>query len=72
MDVIVDFLSEMNTLYVDAYLGALRYAVPALVILLLLRCLGPLMFFRREPEIWAWLSLKVLSTPTKPIHSWIP
>ena len=39
------------------YVGFLRYGVPALTFLLLLRCIWPLLTFRREPEIWAWLNL---------------
>lgn len=39
------------------YIGFLRYAVPVLTALLLLRCALPLLTFRREPEIWAWLNL---------------
>ena len=39
------------------YIGFLRLAAPALAILLLLRCVWPLLTFRREPEIWAWLNL---------------
>ena len=41
----------------DAYIGLLRYAVPVLAAFLLLRCALPLLTFRREPEIWAWLNL---------------
>lgn len=38
------------------YFGFLRYAVPVLTAIILLRCILPLLTFRREPEIWAWLS----------------
>ena len=41
--------------YWNVYIGFLRYAAPILVALLLLRCIKPLLTFRREPEIWAWL-----------------
>ena len=41
--------------YWNVYVGFLRYAVPVLVLLLLIRCGKPLLTFRREPEIWAWL-----------------
>ena len=41
--------------YWNVYIGLLRYAAPVLVALLLLRCCKPLLTFRREPEIWAWL-----------------
>ena len=38
-----------------AYLAALRYLVPILTLILLCRCSYPLLTFRRQPEIWAWL-----------------
>ena len=43
--------------YFGSYVGFLRYAVPCLSAFLLLRCIWPLLTFRREPEIWAWLVL---------------
>ena len=39
------------------YVGFLRYAAPILTFVLLLRCAMPLLTFRREPEIWAWLNM---------------
>ena len=39
------------------YIAFSRIAVPALAALLLLRCILPLLTFRRESEIWAWLNL---------------
>ena len=39
------------------YIGFLRIALPMLAILLMLRCFLPMLTFRREPEIWAWLNL---------------
>lgn len=53
----------MASLSVDAaeltgqYIAFARYAVPILAALLLLRCAWPLLTFRREPEIWAWLNM---------------
>ncbi len=41
----------------EEYIGFLRLAVPVLTALLLLRCALPLLTFRREPEIWAWLNM---------------
>ena len=41
----------------DGYLGFLRYAAPILAGFLLLRTFTPLLTFRREPEIWAWLTM---------------
>lgn len=53
----------LSTLSVDPvmleaeYIAFGRIAVPVLAALLLLRCAMPLLTFRREPEIWAWLNL---------------
>lgn len=41
--------------YMDFYISLVRHACPLLAAILLLRCALPLMTFRREPEIWAWL-----------------
>ena len=57
MEVLYDFLSGAKTVYVDVYMGVLRYGAPLVVFILLWRCLMPLMLFKREPEIWAWLEL---------------
>lgn len=55
-----DFLSTIaaaqDTLAAE-YIGFLRYAVLVLTAILLLRCALPLLTFRREPEIWAWLNM---------------
>ena len=40
------------------FLGMLRFVMPVLGALLLMRCAKPLLTFRREPEILAWLNLK--------------
>lgn len=50
-------LAQAKDTYVEVYIGLLRYALPILALLLLLRCLKPLLRFKREPEIWAWLYL---------------
>ncbi len=49
-------VSDRSALAVE-YIGFLRWAVPVLAAMLLLRCILPLLTFRREPEIWAWLNL---------------
>ena len=51
-------LQSLRDTYYDVLIGALRYAVPVLAVILLLRCIKPLLTFRREPEIWAWLCLR--------------
>ena len=43
--------------YVNVYIAILRWAAPIIAVLLLMRCIRPLLTFRREPEIWAWLCL---------------
>ena len=54
---------ELAAVFADAEVysrvlnAILRWAMPALTIILLFRCVRPLIFFRREPEIWAWLRL---------------
>ena len=55
MEEIIQWLTQAKDSYVDVYLSILRYAAPALAFILLWRCLKPLLFFKREPEIWAWL-----------------
>ena len=54
---LASFLAERGE-YVLAYIDILRYGVPLLAALLLLRCIKPLLTFRREPEIWAWLNME--------------
>ena len=44
--------------YFGSYIGFLRYAIPCLAAFLLLRCIWPLLTFRREPEIWGWLNME--------------
>ena len=46
-----------SDLRMDGYIGFLRLAAPVLAAILLLRCILPLLTFRREPEIWAWLNM---------------
>ncbi len=50
-------LAEIQDVAAADYIGFLRYAVPLLTVLLLLRCALPLLTFRREPEIWGWLNM---------------
>ena len=47
--------SGMDPGYESFYISLVRHACPILAFLLLLRCALPLLTFRREPEIWAWL-----------------
>ena len=54
--------------YLNVYIGFLRYAAPVLVALLLLRCFRPLLTFRKEPEIWAWLMFS--DGKKQPITHW--
>ncbi len=68
MDGIITALQGANPTYLNVLLAVLRWAAPILAAFLLLRCFRPLLTFRREPEIWAWLCL---SDGTKlPITHW--
>ncbi len=59
---------EAKDTYIYVYNSVLRYLMPTLVFLLLFRCGKPLLTFRREPEIWAWLVLE--SGKRLPITHW--
>ncbi len=57
MDIILHIVSTAEDAYINVYTQILRYLLPILGALLLCRCALPLLTFRREPEIWAWLNL---------------
>ncbi len=57
MEQFLNTLATARDTYSHVLVGALRYAAPILAFILLMRCLKPLLTFRREPEIWAWLCL---------------
>ncbi len=42
-------------IYADVLVALLRYLAPILAFYILIRCVKPMLFFRREPEIWGWL-----------------
>ena len=58
MEALYDYLSQAKLVYLNSYIGLLRYAAPLIAAFLLWRCLKPLLFFKREPEIWAWLCME--------------
>ena len=58
MDGFLDSILQIRATYGEVYIGFLRYCVPVIAALLLLRCIKPLLTFRREPEIWAWLNME--------------
>ena len=63
-----DMLSGVQDTYFYVFISILRWVAPILAAILLFRCIRPLLTFRREPEIWAWL---VLSDGTKlPVTHW--
>ena len=41
----------------DMTIQILRYLAPAVALFLMARCIMPLLTFRKEPEIWAWLNM---------------
>ena len=58
MEQIINMFAHAQSTYLYVYIGIMRYLLPILVFVLLLRCAKPLLTFRREPEIWAWLCLE--------------
>ena len=52
---ILSLIQQSRETYAAVFLAFSRYLVPALGAWLLLHCARPLISFRREPEIWAWL-----------------
>ena len=68
MAAFMEILQSADSAYLNLLIAIMRYLSPALALLLLLRCFGPLYTFRREPEIWGWLCM---SDGTKlPITHW--
>ncbi|MBQ6839132.1 MAG: FtsW/RodA/SpoVE family cell cycle protein [Oscillospiraceae bacterium] len=68
MPEIFDSLQGLQGAYLNVLIAVMRFLAPAIAALLLFRCFRPLLSFRREPEIWAWLCL---SDGTKlPITHW--
>ena len=58
MQELLQNLIQENAQYLQDFTAFVRIVMPVLVLLLLLRCGKPLLTFRREPEIWAWLCLE--------------
>ena len=58
MEELLQWVALVKESYGDVFIGSLRYAAPLLAALLLWRCLKPMMTFKQEPEIWAWIVLK--------------
>ena len=58
MEEFVRALASAGEVYSDVLTGFCRYAAPIVALLLLIRCCRPLLTFRQEPEIWAWLSFQ--------------
>ena len=49
---------QVQETYLHVYIAVIRWVAPIVAALLLFRCIKPLLSFRREPEIWAWLCLE--------------
>ena len=55
LQTLLNLIQQSRETYAAVFLAFSRYLVPALGAWLLLHCARPLISFRREPEIWAWL-----------------
>lgn len=68
MSGIIDALLYAEDTYINVYIAIMRWLIPIVTGILLFRSIKPLLTFRREPEIWAWLHL---SDDTRlPITHW--
>lgn len=54
----LEIFTNADQTFVQVFQAMLRYLAPALAFLILFCCVRPMLTFRREPEIWAWLSLE--------------
>ena len=50
-----EFFRADGAAFAAVFCSLWRYIAPILALLVLWRCAKPLIRFRREPEIWAWL-----------------
>ena len=57
MEAILQAFETADQTFSHVYIGILRYAAPLLILIILFRGAKPLLTFRREPEIWAWLKM---------------
>ena len=55
LQTLLNLVQQSRETYAAVFLAVSRYLVPTLGAWLLLHCARPLISFRREPEIWAWL-----------------
>ena len=55
MESFLQSLQLQRDAILGTYLDVLRWIAPMLLALLLWRCCKPLVTFKRQPEIWAWL-----------------
>lgn len=54
---LIESLQGSESTFYYVFLSIFRYVAPALAAIILFRAIRPLLFFRRAPEIWAWLCL---------------
>ncbi|MBE6927589.1 MAG: FHA domain-containing protein [Ruminococcaceae bacterium] len=50
-----EYLQTDGSALAQTFCSIWRFVAPALAALILYRCIKPLLRFRREPELWAWL-----------------
>ena len=57
MELVNNLFSALPVDFAHVYIWLLRLAAPVLAAIILIRCIKPLLTFRREPEIWAMLRM---------------
>ena len=55
-DILLSLLVDIGA-FGNTAIHILRYLAPLVALILLGRCIMPLLTFRKEPEIWAWLNM---------------
>lgn len=58
MSGLVSAFAEAQQPFINVFTAVFRWLAPSIIFILLFRCIKPLLTFRREPEIWAWLCLE--------------
>ena len=54
----IQAFEQVQSTYFYVFIAIFRYLAPVMAFVILFRCVKPLLTFRREPEIWAWLCMQ--------------
>ncbi len=54
----IGVFGQAQSTFFYVFISIFRYLAPIMAVVILFRCVKPLLTFRKEPEIWAWLCIK--------------